>query len=430
MAKTEPYRLDPRFESAVILSTVKRPKFYGVIGHALEPEALGSKTNALALKAVRAIAKDLGNAPTHENTVIQRVRRWVDDGMVTQEELNEVIDLFLDAPSLPPEAEVIAELTPVLRRRMEADAVRMAMDEYAKKGDFDAVQRIISKAKNLGRHDTSTGLRLGTSAFTEIERLKNMDRLPVGIEELDLGLDGGLPRGCQGIYVGGPGGGKSMFLSSLAAMAVRKGYFVVAATLELNRAAWMARLMANLTGEPISKIMSADFESTRQKIEQMYPTLGTFLVMDFPAKLTTMKDLCAWVDSCAEEEGHKPHLFIVDYADKCKSHLREDQGEYSGQNTVYETMRLYAFEKGIWAWTASQPRRAAAKDKRRRIELDDLADSQGKARVADLVITGNKTPDGDMLDYFVAKNRYGKTDFSVGPMPHDWTCGRMTVMED
>lgn len=429
MTKIDPYRLDAGFEAVVVLSTVKRSKFYGVIGHALEPDALGSKTHALILKAVRAIVKDLGHAPSHESTLIQRVRRWVEDGNVTQEELDEVIDFFLDAPALPPESEVVSELAPVLRRRMEADAVRLAMDEYAKKGDFDAVQRIISKAKNLGRQDTSTGLRLGTSAFTEIERLSNMDRLPVGIEELDLGLDGGLPRGCQGVYVGGPGGGKSMFLSSLAASAVRRGYFVVAATLELNRAAWMARLMANLTGEPIAKIMSADFENTRRKIEKLYPTLGTFIVMDFPAKLTTMKDLCGWFDSCAEEEGSKPHVFIVDYADKCKSHLREDQGEYAGQNTVYETMRLFAAERSIWAWTASQPRRAAAKEKRRRIELDDLADSQGKARVADLVLTGNKTPDGEMIDYFVAKNRYGKSDFSVGPLPHDWACGRMTLTD-
>jgi hypothetical protein len=159
----------------------------------------------------------------------------------------------------------------------------------------------------------------------------------------------------------------------------------------------------------------------------MFPILGTFLVMDFPAKLTTMPDITAWFMACAEEEGHKPHVLIVDYPDKCKSHLREDQGEYAGQNTVYETMRLFGAEQNIWNWGASQPRRAAGKEKRRRIELDDLADSQGKARVADLVITGNKDASGEMLDYFVAKNRYGKSEFSVGPFPHDWACGRMVI---
>lgn len=427
MAKTEAYRLEPGFEIAVILSTVKRPKFYGVIGHALEPDALGEPIHTLILKAVRAIVKDLGHAPSHETIVVQRVSRWVEDGTVTQEELDEVVDFFLDAPALPPEAEVISELVPVLKRRMEADAVRMAMDEYAKKGDFEQVTKIIRSAQALGKQDTGVGLRLGAGAFEEIERLSNMDRLSTGIEELDLGLDSGLPRGCLGVYVGGPGGGKSMFLSSLAATAVQKGYFVVAVTLELNRAAWMARVLANLTGEPINKIMSCDFEVTRRKVEKMYPILGTFLVMDMPAKLTTMKDITAWYMACAEEEGHKPHVLLVDYPDKCKSHLREDQGEYAGQNTVYETLRLFAHEQNIWAWGASQPRRSAGKEKRRRIELDDLADSQGKARVADLVITGNKDASGEMLDYFVAKNRYGKSDFSVGPIPHDWACGKMVA---
>jgi hypothetical protein len=90
---------------------------------------------------------------------------------------------------------------------------------------------------------------------------------------------------------------------------------------------------------------------------------------------------------------------------------------------------LYVFEHGMWGWTASQPRRGAAKEKKRRIELDDMAESNKKAHVADLLITGQKTQEGDEVDYFVAKNRYGRSDFAVGPLPHAWECGQMVPVK-
>lgn len=428
MAKVDPYRLDPRFEVAVVLSAVRRPKFYGTIGHAVEPEALGEETHRLIYKAVKAIAKDIGHAPSSDATVLQRIRRWVEEGSVSTEDLNSAIDFFIDAPrKIQPEDELVGELRPLLQRRLEAEAVRAAMEEYSRKGDFSIVQRILAQSKSVGRVDTNTGLRLGTGVFAEIDQLAAMQRLPLGIEELDFALDGGLPLGCQFVYVGGAGAGKSMMLAHVVAHALTLGLSAVVATLELNRVVWMARVMANLTGEPINNILRQDYEETRRKIEKMYPVLGTLIVKDFPAKLTTMPELMQWYDACTEEEGHAAHLFVVDYADKCRSHLREDQNDYSGQNTVYETHRLFVAERRIWGATASQPRRKAAQEKRRRIELDDLADSQGKARVADLVVTGTKSQDGDMIDYLIAKNRYGKADISVGPLPHDWACGRMVA---
>ncbi len=430
MADTS-YKLDPAFQRAIVAATLRYPKFWPTIGHAIEPEGLDDELLRLIVKALRAIAKDIGGAPIDLRTLVQRVQRWVDDGNVTQEQLTDVVDFFLDAPTPPPMAELLAELKPVLRRRMEADAVRAAMAEYTNRGDFAQVQRILQRAQSLGEVEATTGLRLGESAFAEIEQQRQVDKLGLGIEELDIGLDGGMPRGCLGVYASPPGGGKSMLLNHVTANAARLGYFVCVASLEINRAAWIARLLANLTNEPIAKITSADFSVVRAKLNKLYPVLGTVIVKDFPAKLTSMKDITAWVDECAEEEGYRPHLLVVDYADKCKSHLADDQrrGEYEAQGTIYETLRLYVFEHGMWGWTASQPRRGAAKEKKRRIELDDMAESNKKAHVADLLITGQKTQEGDEVDYFVAKNRYGRSDFAVGPLPHAWECGQMVPVK-
>lgn len=430
MADTS-YKFDRGFETVIVCAMLRYPKFYGAIGHAIDPAGLEDPTNQLLVKALRAIAKDNeGTLPTDLRTIMQRVHRWEDDGNVTKEEADAVVDFLIEIPTIPPMEEIIAEVKPILQRRLQTDAVRAAIAEHANRGDFASVKRLLAQAESLGNVDAGSGLRLGDQMFTEIEAQHAADRLPIGITELDIGLDGGLPRGCLGVFAAPPGGGKSMFLNHVTGTAARKGYFVCVASLEINRAAWLTRLLANLTGEPISKIAATDFAKARRLLHKMYPVLGTVIVKDFPAKLTSMKDIVAWVDDCAKEEGHSPHLLVVDYADKCRSHLVDDQrrGEYDAQGTIYETMRLYVHEKQMWGWTASQPRRSAAKEKKRRIELDDLAESNKKAHVADLLITGNRQD--DQIDYNVAKNRYGKSDFAVGPIPHCWEVGQMAPVED
>lgn len=430
MPKVQAYNLEPSFEHKVLHLLVSNPKFYGSVGYLLDPDAMGSALATLLVKATKQIFKDLGHGPSDESIVLQRVRRMVGDGQVTQDQLDDVIDFFIELPlRMPPVTEVMNELSPILKRRMEAEVVRAAMDGYAK-GDFETAKRIMHAADRVGRVDTSHGLRLGKEAFGEIDRLRNIDRLSTGIDELDAGLDGGLPRGCLGVYVGGPGAGKSMMLAHIASRAVMDGYFVAVATLELNRAAWMARVMANITNTPVNVILREDASAVAAKIEALFPVLGTLLVMDFPAEITTIPDITSWAKDVGEAEGVLPHLICVDYPDKCRSHNQNDRDPYTGQKTVYETLRLFCHENGIWGWGASQPVRRAGKDKERKISIDDLADSQHKARIADLLLSGNPTKDGDQIDYNCPKFRYGKSNWSVGPLPHDWACGRMVMLPD
>lgn len=424
---SESYDLDPDFERAVAILCATKPKFYGAVGHALDIDALALPEAKLVIKAAMAIAKDIGHGPTAQVMVMQRINRWRGEGSVSQDQIDDVVDLFLDSPEPPPERDVLNELVPIIKRRMQANTVRAAMDEYARKGDFDQVARMIAQARRIGTHDVSIGTRLGPSSFDEIARIRHLDKLPLGITELDMALNGGLPRGSLCVYVGGPGGGKSMMLSHTASHALASGLFVVYATLELSQAVVLARVKANLTGHTIDSILEGDDEEVRKKIDELYPILGTFIVKDFPAKATTMIDIRQWVKECEEQEGYPVDAVVIDYGDKLKSHNRDDKNEYAGQGTVYEDMRLFVFETGKWGLTGSQAKGKAAKEKRRRIEIDDLADSMNKGRVADLTISINPSPEGDELEFFVAKNRNGKSQFSIGPLPHDWSVGSMVV---
>lgn len=421
--KKETYGFTAQFEAFIAILSMKVPKFWGGIGHAIDVDGLSLEPAKLAMQAVRAIAKDLGHGPSSIASVIQRLQRWSVEGKITQKQIEAVQDMIEDSEAPPPAEEVMSEIVPVIRRKMQQQAVLSAAESYASRGDFEEVQRQINAAKRLGSHDVTVGTRLGTSSFAEIERKRTIDRLSLGIIDLDAGLGGGPPRGSLTVFVGGSGGGKSMMLSHAAANSMKAGLFVVYATLELPEETVLARVKANLTGVPINEILLGNSEKAREMIEEMYPTLGGFIVKDFPAKVTTVNDIREWVKNVEEAEGVRVDVVVVDYGDKLGSSSKNDKSRYEVGDTVFEDLRLFMYEKGKWGLTGSQATRRAGKEKGRRIELDDVADSMGKVRVADLVVTLNN--EDDMIKYFIAKFRHGASNWTVGPHPHDWGIGRM-----
>ncbi len=421
--KIKAYGWDAEFERIIALMSATNPRFYGRVGSSIDVRGLRTDDSKLVLKAVAAIAKKIGKGPTHESVVIQRIRRWVQQGKETQEDLDEVIDLFLDAPELPTEEEVVGEVAPMLKRRMQAEAVRLAMDEYAKHGDMGPVVKIINQAVSLGEQDSSLGMRLGPGALKEIKRLRQLDKLPMNIPELDAALGGGLPRGCINIWLGGENSGKSMALSHVVANTVSLGYCAVAATLELSEAAWQARVIANLLEYPINEIMEGDQKGLARRLRKK--KIGPLWVKDFPPKLTTMLDIWRWVIEVEEYEGIPVDLVAIDYINKLKSHDRADKNQYEGQGTSIETFRHLIAETGKWGHTAGQAQRRTARDRKRRIEGQDVAESMHLVRVPDLGISLNPDDETGEVSYYVARNRNGPKGITVGPIPHDFACGRM-----
>lgn len=427
----ESYGFSIQFEKALAVLCCSRPKFWGRIGTTLDPDALKDEASKLAITAVKAIAVDLGRGPSSSLIVVQRLRRWMDDGKVTLEQIRLVGELLEDMEdNLPPEDEVISEVTPVLKRRAQQQAVRMAIKESARGDDLSEVAAAIERADRIGVVDTSQGIRIGSGSFEEIRKLRRMQRLPTGIDDLDVQLAGGLARRSLGVVVGGGGEGKSMFLSHIAAQCMYDGLAVVYATLEIPEGEVLARVKANLTELSINSITSGDDEAeciTRltklaaRKFD-FRPGLGLGIVKEFSPGSTTYTDIREWITMVEQAENRPIDVFIVDYADRMG--VPKEQGDYSAGKIIYEGLRSIADEKGIFGWTACQATRGA-KDRKRK-DLSDMADSMHKGRIADLVITINrKGDDEDELEYFVAKHRTGLSRIAVGPLPHDWAHGQM-----
>ena len=433
----EPYNLATEFERVVVYYACSRPRFFGTVGSYVDPALLNLPPATRALEAARMIHLETGVGPDSTLLVLQRLKRLEGEGKVTRDQIREVYALFEDVEDSdrPSEETVIVELSPVLQRRKQAEAMQAGFEEYTNKGDFARVVELINEAGRIGTNDAGLGTLLGNAAFANIERTKRIQRLGTGIKELDDILGGGLTIGCEGIFVADSGGGKSQALGHVTCNAMHEKFNVAYATLELPEDIIQARLISHVTGVPITLITDTDDgrELARTRWHKMAPALGSCVVKEFSPMATKVGDVTDWVARHEVETGQRVDLLVVDYADKIIAPKAKEANEYTTGKVVYEGLRLWAKDNQRWLWTASQATRPKADKKRKRLDLGDVADSMHKVRVGDVVVTINPEVNEDdtvsALSYFLAKNRLGLSRRGTMPLPHEWEYGRSTPID-
>lgn len=429
--QAKPYGFDVAYEKQVVTLASCKPRFWGRIGAHLDPELFKAEPAKLAMRAARAIAEDVGHGPSAHVAVIQRLRRWMNDGKVTLEAIKKVVDLYEEAEyvGLMSEEELVKEITPMLQQRLRDQAVKAGIESYGKKGDLSKVIELENKASRIGQVDTSVGTILGPASFAEVTSLRHLQRLQTGVVELDSILDGGLQSGGLGVFVGGSGDGKSMALAHVAAVNCWDGLFVAYATLELPVPIVLARIKAAMTGIPINVLLSGEIAAAQKLLQKRGKKLGGLVVQEFTPYATTIEDIKEWVDKIEQQCKRKVDLLVVDYGDKVGVKAKKgdkESSEYTSGRVVYEGLRIYANDRKTFCWTASQASRQ--KDRKKRLDLNDVADSMHKIRVADLVITLNLKEEldgGSSMTFYIAKHRTGKSREEVGPMPTEYECGRL-----
>ena len=422
----------PQFEQACLALCCSSPTFWARVGHALDHERMELKISELILMAVRLIVKDTGRGPRNGLLVLQRLQRFVAAGKLKSEAVEKVWELMeaADTAGLPDVEGAVQELLPAVKLAMRRDASWAALEERAKQGDFQSVSRMLEHADKLGTADVRSTVELGLGVFTAIDQMETGGRLPTGISDYDNRSGGGMQRGQLGVVLAESGAGKSMWLISQAATAVKLGLHVAVATLELSVVLQSARLMAHLTGVETKAILesSAGKQLAKSRWLQMEPHVGVMSVSEFPPHATSVRQLIEWLDEREQEKGRKVDVFVVDYGDKLQAPNVQEGNEYLAMRYVFEGLRRdIAHDRDCYVWTASQAARRKTKDRDRVLDLGDVADSMHKIRTADRVPTLKLDEDG-LLTIFQAKDRTGEARWSVGPLPEDFARGRVVAL--
>tara|TARA_A100001391_G_scaffold204653_3_gene201113 strand:+ start:4249 stop:5553 length:1305 start_codon:yes stop_codon:yes gene_type:complete len=423
------YGLDSEFERIVAALLVTRPKFYKRIIKQIDPASFQDEGASLVASLCRSFKKPPGS-PT---IVKQRARRRLDKGKFSEDEYEAVVEFLYeieqDEPTVSSE-DVLQELVPVLRRRMEKEALDQGLKAFTNSEDLSAVGDMLNKAYRLGAVESTLGTMLSPAIMDQIEELRNIRKLPTGVDELDAALGGGLERGSLGVYVGPTGAGKSMSLSHTACDAISNKLNVAYATLELGEEYVYARIVSNLTDLAWEDILnnSRAAKKARTRLQELEEQnlLGFCTVKYFTPHAVTVSDIRDWVADEEENYGKKIDIVCVDYA--ALLHEPSKKMKHEELTSIAEQLRAFAADKKCWVWTAAQSK-AEAQDKRtKKIDSQHTAGSMGIPRTADLVITLNPRDEGATMMFRVAKNRYGRSGEDIGPLPQEFEKGRVAPL--
>jgi archaellum biogenesis ATPase FlaH len=431
----EIYPFEPSIELAIALACSSDPRFWSIVGHALDPERLKSTDCKLIVQAVKAFAAATGGGPSRPDIVVQRLVNMKDDGKLSEDHLSAAKDYLMEADlsgAIMAE-ELAAVVVPIVKRVHYKEAVAATTAAFGKDGNPEDAARLLEKVSQIGLRSTTS---LGSSLDQVVNR-PGFIKAPAdakamsgtGIQELDDAIGGGMERRALGLLVGGSGAGKSMALSHITAHSLLDGRDTVLITLELGEDAQTRRLVRNLVDMTSMEMhLAPTLWGERLKLLKENG-LGRLMVAYMEPIVTSPRDIRALVNNyCRNNPGFTPSTFVIDFLDKIRCNQKASL--YEDMLAVTDGLRSIAVESDGWVWTASQSDRKSTT--RPWLDIDAVADSMNKIRSADVVIGIGRTDEdktNNMVRFSVPKRREGEGAHTrVGPIPWDPEHGRITII--
>jgi replicative DNA helicase len=257
-------------------------------------------------------------------------------------------------------------------------------------------------------------------------------KIPTGFRVFDSVLGGGLGAGELGICLAPTSVGKSFWLNSVGAHALKLRRKIFQITLEISVRKVIARYESLLTRVPKARLhiqsetVSRALDRARRLVEE-----ADIRVQEFPIRSLSVDELRALLTQTITVEEFMPDLIIIDYADIMKPIVRSrEEKRYESLGAIYEGLRAIAQEFDVPLWSASQANKRSIG--RPYVTLADMAESFAKAQTADVVIALCKTQAETQQHrgrFFVAKNRDNPSNIVI-PFREDFDIGRFEEAEN
>lgn len=231
--------------------------------------------------------------------------------------------------------------------------------------NLDILGHYIDELQHIGNRvetDDTTPADIMNRIFEE----NGEEKIPTGIKEVDIALNGGHIRGTLGLLIAGTGVGKSTLSTIMCCNVALKGYKVLQIFFEDRPEDIGRKYYAHLTGRYTNEFNSkAQKEALKQEIWDSDPQAKEALTKRIKLRAmdngsTTVEHIKAYVRHLIECENWRPDMIFIDYL-SClvggsnKSYVNENEW------AMFERMskKLAAFAKEINAaiWIAQQTNR-------------------------------------------------------------------------
>jgi len=319
----------------------------------------------------------------------------------------------------------LEELNNWLRTRRLHIALVEATEAIEK--DPDRAYEAVGKA--VVRDARPTGVRIvdwfGELDERQAKRLESSDdpfrTVPTGFAKIDEALDGGVARGELALMLAPTARGKSMILVHSGFKAAAMGFQVTHVTLEMSEyqvatrydARWSrlsARLFKNFDFEPEQlEVLDAKKRLAAHKLN------GRVQIVHVPVHQCDGNTLRSIMTSLKDRGIEGTDLLIVDSADHMRS-VRKFEAFRHEQAAVYWDLKALAQELDCAIITSTHASKEWAD---RLIKAEGAAESYDKSRIADIIISINRSKTKGredvkrFLDLYLAKYRDGEDKFLV-----------------
>ena len=445
------YEFHKDSERAIVYYLCTSPTFWHAGGQHLLPNLMGPPESKLLTAAVREIIKETRVPPKHYAVVLQRLHtQSLEGGRISPLDLAKCHAYVgdIDSDDLPDEQAILREVMPTIQRQLRQVGSNAMIDSVTKSGEEaeegQARARLALEAiDKLGKSAAMAGTPIGKRMLDGVLAYANAPRLSTGVSELDLIFGGGPKFGELGMLVGNASEGKSTAAAQLHFSAgLKQNLFCGYATLEIYEAEFMLRLASELSAVPKDAIARGGeaYAEAERRIAWLIDEkrLGIGRVKEFPATITTLDDIFAWVEEEERIIGRPMDVLTIDadeHVDYTKLGNKKDLNDYAGMGKLYAYGRGWCTrpkaKNGSSGMFISQSKDDERCNKEGYIKKHtDAADSKRKGRVSDWCITINCRGPGKSLTVLNVPRGRSHPVGMTSELETNFACAQIVKVED
>lgn len=414
------YEFDAEFQQKIAALTLRDTQFAQLTDGLIRPEFFENTAFAVLVKIATDYYARYKKAPSSKVVLSSLLKEAIRTKTVPVEMAKLAISqvAVLWETDVADREYVADECATFARHQAVAKAILDSVDLVDKR-DFDNIGLKMRKAL-----DTGISITGGSYNYAEMSAARTKsreDRLagirpPTGITTGFAVLDDylyhkGWGRKELSVLMGAAKSGKSMGMISFGVNAIANGYRTLYVTLEVSADIIAQRLDANIAARAMNEL-EVHAHDVQDKVDAFMAKAAPFIIEEFPTGTMRPSDLRRLIES-HKSRGVVFDLVIVDYADLMAPERATDNVQENSKS-VYVNLRGLAMLENFALLTATQTNREGAK--KAVATMTDVAEDFNKIRIADIVISINKTPEeviSKQARLFFAASRNQRSGFTV-----------------
>lgn len=430
------YKFDEDFQDKIAAMCLRDTTFMQRTEGLIRPEYFESTANAALVNIANRYFSKYRKCPGDRSVIGSLIKHDVINKVVQRELAADCVRRLQDRKKEDIEAgrikpslfqvdisdrDYVVEQVATFARYQALSSAILKSCEHLELHNFTDVHKAIQDAMNVGENQDAGSYDYGEmlAARTEERAERAAGKLPptgitTGYPDLDKHLyHKGWGKSELSVLMGPAKAGKSTALMEFGISAAGSiyRYNVLYVTLEVS-----AKIMAERADSRIGEVLMSDLDKNiatiRSAVSKWHTKAGRFIIHEAPTGSMRPSDLRRLLERY-KARGITFDLVIVDYAD-LMSPDRHTQDTIENSKSVYVGLRGLAMMEQVAILTATQTNREGAK--KTVATMTDVAEDFNKIRIADLVISINRTEEERKVNearlYFAA-SRNQATGFSI-----------------